>query len=260
MLRSSSVSSPLASFEIHLLTVLARQVAHQTRHFLKQYSYRNHAHGHGRFLDPFCNAFELRKIAQQPWSADLLYFRIVPDHGLGDDHLAHHIQQVVEFSDVNFYRPRIAGSRPLLALGFRCGFHSDLLLRRLMAGYSLRQISSRLAHARACGYPSGRCRRYGTFQSLLHQASSRDKQRLVVNGVSPFSAAKRAFHAANFAAQIVDARQQHINVRRREDHLPPCRRGPDRAGFPLRGQLPEWHRTRGTWPAFDGVKNPRKIE
>src|SRR5207249_12205973 len=99
MLRSSSVSSPLASFEIHSLTVLARQVAHQTRHFLKQYSYRNHAHGHGRFLDPFCNAFELRKIAQQPWSADLLYFRIVPDHGLGDDHLAHHIQQVVERSE-----------------------------------------------------------------------------------------------------------------------------------------------------------------
>src|SRR5437667_563916 len=111
-----------ASFEIHLLTVLARQVAHQTRHFLKQYSYRNHAHGHGRFLDPFCNAFELRKIAQQPWSADLLYFRIVPDHGLGDDHLAHHIQQVVEFSDVNFYRPRIAGSRRFSLLASGAGF------------------------------------------------------------------------------------------------------------------------------------------
>lgn len=90
-----------AGDEFDLFAHLAREVANEARVTLEELPDGNHAHRHGGLLHLAGDAFELREIALQARIGDGGKGLVVAQDGLGDDHLAHHVHEIVELGGVD---------------------------------------------------------------------------------------------------------------------------------------------------------------
>ena len=90
-----------AQFEVHGLARLPAQIADETGHLLEGLLHRHHAHGHGVALQVGRDALQLAQIPGQPFVRHAAQRGILLDHGLDDDQLTDHVDQVVQLPGVH---------------------------------------------------------------------------------------------------------------------------------------------------------------
>ena len=91
--------------ELNLLLLLRGEISHQSVHLVEHRADRDHAKRHGVALKFRGDPAELAQAAHQLKAVDHLDVGVLDHHRLGDDQLAHEIDQVVQLGGIELYEP-----------------------------------------------------------------------------------------------------------------------------------------------------------